>query len=210
MDTESFQGWYQVGVALATVVSGAAAYGLKHLWKYFKKKKAAKNEELFNQINMKIWEVLSELRIKTSASRVSLTQFHNGGKFSDGASMRRMSITHQTCENKIPSTMQFRQDVLVSRYVEIIQMLQNNSPFMRMVSALYDCNSKKFYELHDTVSFSILPVYCNDSLIINGYISIEWCDLKTIDNLDDKMVEGLFENARDQIAYMIHSLKDYR
>lgn len=209
MDTEMFDRWSQIGVAVAALLSGAW-FVIKKMLPYIRRKRAAKSEELFNQINMRIWEVLSELRIKTKASRVSLTQFHNGGKFSNGASMRKMSITHQTCENKVPSTMQFRQDVLVSRYVEIVQMLQDNDSNRRMVSSLYDCNSKKFYELHDTLSFSMLPVYCNDSLLVNGYISIEWCDFGTIDNLDDKMVESLFETARDQVAYLVHSLKEYR
>ena len=209
MDTEMFDRWSQIGVAVAALLSGAW-FVIKKMLPYIRRKRAAKSEELFNQINMRIWEVLSELRIKTKASRVSLTQFHNGGKFSNGGSMRKMSITHQTCENKVPSTMQFRQDVLVSRYVEIVQMLQDNDSNRRMVSSLYDCNSKKFYELHDTLSFSMLPVYCNDSLLVNGYISIEWCDFGTIDNLDDKMVESLFETARDQVAYLVHSLKEYR
>jgi hypothetical protein len=159
---------------------------------------------------MRIWEILSELRLRTKSSRVTLTQFHNGGKFSDGASMRRMSISHQSCDTKISSTMPFRQDVLVSRFAEITEMLKENKAHIRDVFSLTESNSKKFMELHDTISFAILPVYCMNSMLAYGYITIEWCESKDLDHVDEELVIDHLKSARDQVSFLLGSSKEYR
>lgn len=209
MDTETFATWQYIGGAIAALATGLY-YGLKPLIKYFRKRRAVRNEIVFEQINRRIWESLSELRIKTKASRVSLIQFHNGGKFADGTSMRRMSVSHQVCDSKISSTMQFRQDVLVSRYVEIMQMLQDNDPHIRSVLSLFESNTKNFYEMHDTQYFSILPIFCTDSMLVYGYITLEWCEPVNMDSLDEQDVSSQFDATRKQVSYLVNSTKDYR
>lgn len=212
MDTVIISGWIEVVATIFGAIT--AGIGLfmasKPLIRYFRKKRAVKNEETFNQVNLRISDMIGELRMKTKASRVSLTQFHNGGKFADGSSMRRMSISHQSCDPKIPSTMQFRQDVLVSRFVEIIQQLRENTAHIRTTDDLFESNTKKFYQLHDTMAFSILPMFCSDSLVIYGYITIEWCDLDSLDKVDEQDVKNQFDYARDQISFLLNSAKDYR
>jgi hypothetical protein len=200
-----------IAATFAAITAGVGLFmALRPLWKYLGKKKAIKNEETFRQVNFKITDLISELRMKTKASRVSLTQFHNGGKFADGSSMRRMSISHQSCDPKIGSTMQFRQDVLVSRFVEIIQQLRENNSYIRNTESLFESNTKKFHELHDIFAYSTLPLFCSDSLVVYGYITIEWCDLETLDNVDEKDVKGHIDYARDQISFLLNSAKDYR
>lgn len=212
MDTDTIRGLLEI---IATIFGAiTAGIGLfmasKPLLRYFRKRKAIKNEETFNHVNLRISDMISELRMKTKSSRVSLTQFHNGGKFDDGTSMRKMSISHQSCDQKAPSTMQFRQDVLVSRFVEIIQQLRENNAHIRKTDSLFESNSKKFYQLHDTLAFSILPLFCSDSLVIYGYITIEWCDYSSLDNIDEDDVENQIDYARDQISFLLNSAKDYR
>lgn len=212
MITDLLQDWLEVlGGALGAITAALGVFvAAKPLVRYFKKRGAVKREETFNTVNMRISDLLGELRMKAKGSRVSLTQFHNGGKFADGSSMRRMSISHQSCDPKISSTMQFRQDVLVSRFVEIIQQLRENNPHIRTTTSLFESNTKKFYELHDTIGFSILPLFCSDSLVVYGYITIEWCDLQTIDNVDEGDVKSHMEYTRDQVSFLLNSAKDYR
>lgn len=206
---DNIQEWFQLGVAIAVGLAGLG-YGAKQSFRFFKKKKVQKDEERFSFVNMKIWELLTDTRITLKADRVSITQFHNGGKFVDGSSMRRMSISSQSCDQKIPSTMQFRQDVLVSRFVEIIDMIHDNDAKIRMVSSLNDSNTKKFYELHDTLAFSILPIYCSDSMVAYGYISVEWCNFETLDKLNDAQFKTYLQGIRSQVAFLLSTAKDYR
>lgn len=207
--SEAFAKWFELGVAVVAVFSGLFIGG-NHAVRYIRQRYAVRNQESFNHVNMRLWEVLSELRIKSKSSRVSLIQFHNGGKFADGSSMRKMSISHQSCDNKTSSTMQFRQDVLVSRFVEVIQQLRDNEPHIRNVRTMLDSNTKKFYELHDTLAYCILPLFCSDSLVVYGYITIEWCDTIDIDNVDEKDIQHEFDYARHQVSFLLNSAKDYR
>jgi hypothetical protein len=73
-----------------------------------------------------------------------------------------------------------------------------------------ESNTKKFYELHDTVAVSILPVYSSDSMLVYGYISVEWCDLGSLHKIDEKELTQDLENARSQVAFLLNSSKDYR
>jgi hypothetical protein len=209
MDLQSISPWFETGIGIV-----AFFYGMYHaimwLWKRHKKNKAKRSEEQFSVLNMRIWEILSEVRMRVKASRVTLTQFHNGGKFSDGASMRKMSITHQSCDTKISSTMSFRQDVLVSRFVEIVEILKENLAHIRDVSLMKESNTKKFMELNDTLAFSILPVYCLDSMLVYGYITIEWCDSKDIDHVEEEIAINYLKEARDQVSFLLGSTKEYR
>lgn len=212
MGTDSILSWVEVlGAVLGSLTALITAIiALKPIIRYFKKRTAVRKEETFNHVNMRISDMLSELRIKSKASRATLTQFHNGGKFADGSCMRKMSISHQSCDPKISSNMQFRQDVLVSRFVEIIQQLRDNDSHIRLTSGLFESNTKRFYELHDTIAFSILPLFCNDSLVVHGYITIEWCDLGSLDNVDEPATKTEFEYTRDQISFLLNTAKDYR
>jgi hypothetical protein len=47
-------------------------------------------------------------------------------------------------------------------------------------------------------------------MIALGYISVEWCDLGTLDKMDDQELLPFIENTRSQIAFLISSAKDYR
>ena len=209
MEAEKIHEWFQIGVGLAFIVSGAV-YGFRQMKKMLDKKKSRKSEESFNKVNMKIWELLTEFRMRFGISRASVIQFHNGGKFMDGSSMRRMSISHQSCDQKVPSTTQFRQDVLISRFIEIIEILHENDPKIRKVESEHDSNSKKFYEINDTVWFSLLPIQCSDSLTIQGYISVEWCDLGSLDKVVETEFIDAFEEIRDQVSYLIRTTKDHQ
>ena len=54
-------------------------------------------EQKFAQKHSQIHELLTELRVTVRASRCLAFQFHNGGNFSDGTSIKRFSVTHESC-----------------------------------------------------------------------------------------------------------------
>jgi hypothetical protein len=201
--------WFKIGAGAAAMIAGGY-FGFKEVLRFIKGKKAKKSDKAFTEVNMRIWEVLTEMRIRCNACRATLAQFHNGGKYVDGSSMRRMSITHQSCDQKASSTMQFRQDSLVSRFVELIELLQDNDPVIRMVSQESHSNSKRFLEVHDTLAYSILPVQSRGSLTIQGYIMVEWCELSRLDTLDESKFLTDLDNARNQIAFLLSTAEDYR
>ena len=98
MDISHMDDWIALGVSSAALVAGFFSFF------FAKKKKAGKKAEgiispdidfpdNFWGVHTKIQETLTELRVKIDSARSHLVQFHNGGTFVDGISMKRMSLT---------------------------------------------------------------------------------------------------------------------
>ena len=100
--------------------------------KGFKKKKKVNQSEIispkidfpdhFWEVHTKIQETITELRVKVNCARSHLVQFHNGGHFIDGISMKRMSLTHESLERSVSGEMKNHQDLLMSIYMEILKV----------------------------------------------------------------------------------------
>lgn len=195
--------FYELGIASATILIGLTIAILK----YKKAKKvhiAIKKESEFSISNIEIWKLITDLRIATDAARVSVVQFHNGGKFMDGTSMRKMSITHQTYDSSTWSTAALMQDTLVTRFIELTSLLQQNCPSIRSPITHTECNTKRFYTMNNTNAISLLPIYGEASLLIHGYICVEW--EKAPKSTSEKTI-AMIPSARDNIAMLIHSSK---
>jgi hypothetical protein len=195
--------FYELGIASATILIGLTIAILK----YKKAKKvhvAIKKESEFSISNMEIWKIITDLRVDVDATRVSVVQFHNGGKFMDGTSMRKMSITHQSYDSSTWSTAALMQDTLVTRFIEVTSLLQQNCPSIRSPITHTECNTKRFYSMNNTNAISLLPIYGEANLLIHGYISIEW--EKEPKLIPEKTLTAI-TLARDTIAMLLHSSK---
>ena len=70
---------YELGLASIAILTGVAIGMIK----YRNAKKvytAIKKESEFSLSNIKIWKLITDLRTELESSRVSIVQFHNGGK----------------------------------------------------------------------------------------------------------------------------------
>ena len=127
--TESFVSSFKEIVYSAGELLGVFGMGiLIGLWTMIKKKKISiisllKKEKSAARAHTQVHETLTELRILVSASRTLVFQFHNGGKFADGSSIKRFSVTHESCGMGVQSMLLESQDVLVTRYKELIDSL---------------------------------------------------------------------------------------
>jgi hypothetical protein len=63
-----------------------------------------------------IHEFIEELRIEYSLDRVAICQFHNGGKFLNGRSIKKFSMTYETTAAGIEKIKRRYQNVLVSEF----------------------------------------------------------------------------------------------
>ena len=192
---------YELGLASIAILTGVAIGMIK----YRNAKKvytAIKKESEFSLSNIKIWKLITDLRTELEASRVSIVQFHNGGKFMDGSSMRKMSITHQTYHSNTWSTAALMQDTLVTRFIELISILQHNCPRIRNPITHTECNTKSFYSMNNTNAISLLPIYGDNNLLIHGYVSIEWETIPTSMSVE-KM--NMIISTRESIGMLLHS-----
>ena len=74
--------WFEIGLAASAVAGGL-------LWGAIKYLKSKRNKNDYFESHSRIYETLTELRVKADCARAQVVQFHNGEYFMDGISMRR-------------------------------------------------------------------------------------------------------------------------
>ena len=148
-------------------------------------------------VHSRIHEVLSELRVKTDCARSQVVQFHNGGVFLDGISMKKMSLTHESLANGCSSEMETKRDLLLSLCLEGLSLLMEDSPKLHIVEQLEDSWCKNFMQSTNIISFCFLPIRKNGEII--GYVMCQWCSWSKTDAVDESQVSIELETARNDI-----------
>ena len=184
-------------------VFGVFAVGIGvGLWSMIKKRKLSikmenKKDQKVANAHSQVHETLTELRILVRCSRALVFQFHNGGKFADGSSIKRFSVTHESCGAGVQSMLLESQDVLLTRYKELVDILDTKQNEIIKVSDLPQCSFRYGLEINNVLFFSVSPLKCEDGLTPMGFVCCHWCD---IGDLDSVRAEGISENSLGEVV----------
>jgi len=189
-----FEHW-SVWFAIATAIF----VGVIKSWKNIKK--SLVSHDNFIQLHSEIHELLTELRVLTDSARTQVIQFHNGEYFMDGISMRKFSLTHESVEKGIESDGSRIQGYLCSMFLPLLQLLIEDNGKIRYPADLKDSYVKQYFESRNVEAFSLLPVKINN--IITGFILIQWCNSKIVDNLDDQYVRNEIKKITNSITVQL-------
>jgi hypothetical protein len=155
-----------------------------------------KQNKVFADQHSRIHEMLTELRLVVRASRCLIFQFHNGGAFADGTSIKRFSVTHESSDSTVSSILLESQDNLLTRYMDLVRVLEESHGKILAVSSLPPSAFRSCLEINNVQYFSISPLKCVDGLTPLGFLCCQWC---SADQLDQIETEGVSENALEQI-----------
>lgn len=150
----------------------------------------------FKDKHSQIHELLTELRLVTRSSRALIFQFHNGGIFADGSSMKRFSVTHESVSTGIQSMLLESQDVLVTRYMELVHLLEASPYKIISVESLLDCSLRSALEINNVEYFMVSSLKYNDNLTPMGFVCCHWCDANGLDSIKQ---EGISEDSLEQV-----------
>ena len=161
-------------------------------------------EENISRVHDRVHELLTEMRLTVRSSRCLIFQFHNGGVFTDGSSIKRFSVTYESFSAGIETMVLGSQDVLVTRYMELIGILRNQPSKIISVESLPECLFRSSLGINNVVYFSISPLKGIDDLTPMGFVCCQWCseeDFDSIreDKITDNMVESIIENTTHTI-----------
>ena len=159
-------------------------------------KSLAKKTEFFVQHHSRIHEMLTELRLTVRASRCLIFQFHNGGSFADGTSIKRFSVTHESSDSAVSSILLETQDILLTRYMEVVRLLDESSSKIIMVSSLQPSAFRSCLEINSVEYFSMSPLKCVDGLTPLGFVCCQWCSADALDEIES---EGISESAIEKL-----------
>ena len=205
--------WFELG----GVVAGIGAGAISAVVFLLKKRKI----KLISPVDLKMpascnWDVhtqlhetLTELRVKTDCARAQIVQFHNGGEFLNGVSMKKQSLTHESLRKGVSSEREVKQDLLLSMCIDGLTLVLEDNPEIYMVSNLEDSWCKQFMETSNTIAFSFLPIRQNNQAI--GYVMSQWCSLAKADEIDTETVSEWMETSRKIIEVQLgHQLNKHR
>jgi hypothetical protein len=149
-------------------------------------------ETKFVQTHSQIHELLTELRITIRACRCLVFQFHNGGSFADGTSIKRFSVTHESCETAIQSMIVESQDVLLTRYMDVVRIMEEQGGVIIRTDSLPQSSFRSGLEINSVEYFSVVPLKFDDGLTPLGFLCCHWCSSAELDEIDR---EGVSEQA---------------
>jgi len=196
VDTSTIMSWYNIGITAGGIAAGVIAY-------FLGKKRGAdvetKGSDITPQFQQKqniVNDQLVALRILTNADRSKIGQFHNGGKFLDGSSMKRFSITHESCDIGVPFEGAGLQNIVVTIFWDLIALTKKNASDVVFSKDLPEGHFRSWCKSHGIDALLVLPIR-KDELYI-GFVMLEWCDVDKIpQNLDS--VRKITEEMRASI-----------
>jgi len=208
--------WYEIGGIITAVIAGigTAFYYLINKGKIgmlLKERRETKKQMVnlpdncFWNVHTILHETLTELRVKTNCARAQIVQFHNGGEFLDGISMKKMSLTHESLDKGVSSEMPLKQELLLSMCVDGLILLQEDDPKVHTVDEMEDSWCKQFMENSNVIAFSFLPIKKYGQAV--GYVMVQWCSWNHADCVDELEVAETIEDARKLIEVQLDILK---
>jgi hypothetical protein len=141
--------------------------------------------------------MLTSLRLHLNADRVQIAQFHNGGKFLEGTPIKKFSVTHESCGPGISMESQNFQNVIITLFWSIIELLKENDSKIRLTRALSVDSPIKIYNQSKNIeAFCLLPIKKSELFV--GFIKAEWNSLHEVPD-DYKECSTLMDRYRSFI-----------
>lgn len=173
--------WINIGAAIVGLIGGmlASVTYLKNRIVFWKKQEEIDAAITVDDIRRygQVQEILTTLRNQCGADRVQILQFHNGGKFLDGSSMKRMSVTHESCSYGVAYEYMHMQAVLATLLWEKIEMVKKDESQIHLVNTLSESTLRTYCRSKGTEAFAVLPIR-KDALVI-GFVNLDWLDAET-------------------------------
>lgn len=209
--TNSFEFWTNIGIGIATAVSGIIM-GIAFIKKKYeamkiKMQQTKDHEEVIDVrsvLELKhnhIHEMLTSLRLQMHADRAQIGQFHNGGKFLEGSPMKRFSVSYESCKPGISMEYPFLQGVLATLFWDMIELLKEDDAKIRFTRSLQEETALRTYnESKNIEAFALLPIKKQELYV--GFIRIEWNDISNLPD-DPEDANRLMEQYRSFIELEI-------
>lgn len=196
--------WSNLGMSLVGLVGGAMM-GIGLLNRKFKDMRITQEKEITIKATTgvsdtkhhHIHEMLISLRLHLNADRAQIGQFHNGGKFLEGAPMKKFSVSYESCNRGVSMEYPYLQGVLTTIFDDMINFVREEDAKVRTTESLpQDSPLHVYNDFKNIEAFAVLPIRKND--LYMGFIRLEWNDKNNIPS-DPQDCKIIFEQYRSFI-----------
>ena len=188
----------------ATTLIVAGTLGV--IWGVIKFWQGKKKDDNFIEVHTEIHELLTELRVKNSAMRASIIQFHNGEYTMDGISMRKFSVTHESTHKGYTSQVMKLKGNLCSMYIPLLTKIVENKSTIHHTNMLPHSYVKGFFEDENVSQYSCLPLKNKGANV--GFILVQWHHDFEIPSEAQENAMNNFEAIRDSIEMQLSQQKN--
>lgn len=109
-------------IGLLGVILGSSMKFLGQWWFSRQKKRKYQLDKVINY-EMKVYELINDLKKQHSADRVCIAKFHNGGSFIDGLPMQKFSITNEVFSDATRPIRREFKEALLGNYAPMMMDL---------------------------------------------------------------------------------------
>jgi hypothetical protein len=130
---------------------------------------------------------LESLRTEWGADRASIVQFHNGGYFSNGESMQKLTITHEEIGPGVYPLCNILKNVPLTSALWVADII--NGKAIAKVEDIQDVISRTFLEEFGIKSIIGCPLKKNDKIV--GMVMLHWVNTSNVfgDECSSKLSE---------------------
>jgi hypothetical protein len=133
---------------------------------------AKEREEVIKESDLEemvlVQEWLEDFRDRHGFDRVSIFQFHNGGKFFQGKSMKKFSMTYEAVAPGYEKIKRSQQNILTSEYPKWISTMMKKKCFASLTDEM-DPKDRHELESMGIQQFVTVPIFCIKGALI-GFI----------------------------------------
>jgi hypothetical protein len=150
---------------------------------------------------MYVQEYLDNLRKKFQFDRVFICQFHNGGKFFKGHSMKKFSMSYEVTAPGIEKVKRHSQNIMVSEFPHLINgLLLKDSIMLKQTSEGYPNTTREM--IHSGVVLSLhIPIRgLNGDL--GGFLVCQNIVEHSV-AVDDNAVDDIIDMANQISGYLV-------
>lgn len=155
------------------------------------------DKDLSSMIEIK--EFLDMLIEKWGIDRGAIYQFHNGGKFFNGVSMKKFSLTHESTAPGIARVKDTHQNVFVTEHPHLMKQLAESVIFATVIEDPSLDYIRDRYEEEGIVQVISVPIRGLNNMIL-GFV--QFYMIKNKIEITEEMEEDLVEGAQRISGYL--------
>jgi hypothetical protein len=189
-----------VGTILVALITVVVKTKLDYRLAQNKKKvdEAINETDAFEMLAIQEW--LNNFRINYDFERASIFQFHNGGKFFHGKSMKKFSMTYESVAPGYEKLKRVQQNILTSEYPQWVTRMLSDKCFITDTQDM-DYKDQKELEKLGVTQFVTVPIYSIEKQLV-GFIVGHNIGDKDKDVLTYQ--EQMIEDAKILSGYVSH------
>lgn len=151
---------------------GGLTYLIMKVGDKWKERKKNHSISITAEKNIRIQEILTEIRLKYQAERSYLSMFHNGQKYSSGSEILKFSRTNECVKEGVSLESQFYQDIHVSLVPEEMKLvIDNSTPYLK-TKELPDGKFRRMLVARDIKAVARAGICKSDEII--GFIGLDF------------------------------------